>query len=374
MKEIKDIIAAYDIALSQNISTALATVVHVDGSSYRRAGAKMLITSTGQLTGAISGGCLEGDALRKAQLVMMEQKTMLVTYDTSDEDDAKLGMGLGCNGIIHVLIEPVQEKDPYNPIAFLKEIIKKRQRSVLITLFSLRNKKDERAGTQLIYRGDENVFGNTKLPDRSIIEDAIHALGSNQSIFKNYGAEPITAFIQVINPPVSMVILGAGNDVKPLVDLAEIIGWETTVIDGRAGYPTRERFPSASKLLIRKADHILNDFVIDGQTVFLLMTHNYNYDLAALKILMKQPISYVGMLGPKKKLERMQEEFNSEEISAEQLAYVHTPAGLDIGAETPEEIALSIIAEIKAIIAGKEANSLKALPGVIHSRISSIIK
>src|SRR6186713_3688909 len=104
MKEIKDIIAAYRMAQEQGKQAALATVVHVEGSSYRRPGARMLITDDGQLTGAISGGCLEGDALRKALLVMAQQKPMLVTYDTMDDDDAKFGVGLGCNGIIQVLL------------------------------------------------------------------------------------------------------------------------------------------------------------------------------------------------------------------------------------------------------------------------------
>ena len=134
MKEIRDIIAAFDEAQKLEMQTALATVVHVDGSSYRRPGARMLIREDGQLTGAISGGCLERDALRKAFLVMMEQKSKLVTYDTSDEDDAKLGMGLGCNGIIQVLIEPINLPDPNNPIHLLKAIADTRQQNVLVTL------------------------------------------------------------------------------------------------------------------------------------------------------------------------------------------------------------------------------------------------
>src|SRR6187455_3066024 len=116
MKEIRDIIAAYRVAREQGKQASLATVVHVEGSSYRRPGARMLITGDGQLTGAISGGCLEGDALRKALLVMTEKRSRLVTYDTMDDDDAKFGVGLGCNGIIQVLIEPIDTADPDNPI------------------------------------------------------------------------------------------------------------------------------------------------------------------------------------------------------------------------------------------------------------------
>ena len=117
MKELKDIISAYDEAVREGKQTALATVVHLEGSAYRRPGARMLISEDGKLTGAISGGCLEGDALRKAQMVMLQKKPMLVTYDTTDEDDAKLGVGLGCNGIISILIEPLSIKDANNTIA-----------------------------------------------------------------------------------------------------------------------------------------------------------------------------------------------------------------------------------------------------------------
>src|SRR6187401_3684640 len=134
MKEVRDIIMAYDEAEQLGKQTALATVVHVEGSSYRRPGARMLITEDGQLTGMISGGCLEGDALRKALLVMSEKRARLVTYDTMDDDDAKFGVGLGCNGIIQVLIEPIDITDPNNPIHYLKKVNEKRQAAVLVTL------------------------------------------------------------------------------------------------------------------------------------------------------------------------------------------------------------------------------------------------
>src|SRR3569623_2102262 len=117
MKEIIDIVKAYDKAAAQGKRTALATVVSVEGSAYRRAGARMLITEDGELTGAISGGCLEGDALRKARLVILQQEPLLVTYDTTDDDDAKLGVSLGCNGLIHILIEPIASQ-LHNPVSF----------------------------------------------------------------------------------------------------------------------------------------------------------------------------------------------------------------------------------------------------------------
>jgi xanthine dehydrogenase accessory factor len=135
MKELREIINAYDAAVHAGKKAALAAVVHLDGSSYRRPGARMLVSDEGELTGAISGGCLEGDALRKALLVLSQQQSKLVTYDTSDEDDATIGIQLGCAGVIQVLFEPIQANNPNNPIQLLRKAVAVRQKSVLVTLF-----------------------------------------------------------------------------------------------------------------------------------------------------------------------------------------------------------------------------------------------
>jgi xanthine dehydrogenase accessory factor len=376
VKEINDITRSFDEAQKLGKQTALATVVHVDGSSYRRPGARMLITEDGELTGAISGGCLEGDALRKALLVMTEKRAMLVTYDTMDEDDAKFGVGLGCNGIIQVLIEPVDPADEHNPIQFLKAIAARRQPAALVTLFSLQNRKETQPGTCLLLINDINT-GHSPLPGDVLIQDAKEALTLQQSSFKNYisDTQNLTAFIEIIRPAVSLVIAGAGNDAIPLVALANILGWETTVVDGRANYAKRERFPAATRVLVSKPEQVLQQVSIDAQTVFVLVTHNYNYDMALLQQLIERKVSYAGMLGPRKKWERMLGEWKEQGIhfSAEQLSIIHTPVGLNIGAETAEEIALSIVAEIQAVLAGREGQSLKD-SDVIHARNTTVIQ
>jgi len=378
MKEIRDIIKVYDEAQKAGKQTALATVVHVEGSSYRRPGARMLIEDDGQLTGAISGGCLEGDALRKALLVMTEKRSRLVTYDTMDDDDAKFGVGLGCNGIIQVLIEPIDESDPNNPIEYLKAINEKRQNAVLVTLFSLQDKKDPQYGTCLLLKEDGNVIDHAPVLKDVLIADAKEALINQNSSFKNYISDKqnLTAFIEVIKSPVSIIIIGAGNDVVPLVDMAETLGWETTVVDGRANYAKKERFMSACQVLVSKPEQVLEQITIDEHTVFLLMTHNYNYDMAMLRQLLQKNISYIGMLGPKKKRERMLDELKEEGLifTEQQLSILHSPVGLDIGAETSEEIALSILAEIKALFAGKDVQSLRTLKEVIHPRSATVIE
>src|SRR5918993_5826375 len=157
MKEIMDIISAFDKAQSEGKQTALATVVHVEGSSYRKEGARMLIAEDGELTGAISGGCLEGDALRKALFVMQEKKAKLVVYDTSNEDDVEVGFQLGCNGIIQVLIEPINTDEPNHPISILKEALATRQYAIIVTVFSL-NRNIFQVGTCLLLKEDGSII------------------------------------------------------------------------------------------------------------------------------------------------------------------------------------------------------------------------
>ena len=378
MKEIKDIIKAYEEATKQDKQTALATLVHVEGSSYRRPGARMLVTEDGLLTGAISGGCLEGDALRKALLVMTENKTMLVTYDTNDEDDAKLGMGLGCNGIIQVLIEPIDKSNNNNPIQLLKQCAEKRQQSVLVTLFSLEDRKAKQPGTCLLVKENGDAIGKYPTLQQVLLADAKEVLDNQSSSFKNYisASDAVTAFIEHIKPAVSLIIVGAGNDVMPLADIAAILGWETTIVDGRANYAKAERFPSVCQVLVSKPEDVLKHIAIDEQTVFVLMTHNYNYDMAMLKELVGRNVVYIGLLGPKKKRDRIIDELkeNGLILSEQQLSAIHGPVGLDIGAETAEEIALSIITEIKTVLSGKQGKQLKNSDDAIHARAATAIE
>jgi xanthine/CO dehydrogenase XdhC/CoxF family maturation factor len=380
LKEIHDIITAFNSATQEGRQTALATVVHVEGSSYRQPGARMLVTDEGKLTGAISGGCLEGDALRKALLVMSEQKAMLVTYDTSDEDDAKLGVGLGCNGIIHILIEPVDVNDEHNPINLLKMAAAERRKTVLLTIFNLQDRKAHQPGTCWLYRDNGETAGKIEPPflQRVLEADARQAMQQQSSSQKKYTVEESVfhTFCEFIPPPVSLVIMGAGNDVMPVVQMAHLLGWQTTVVDGRPGHATPARFPLADRVVVARPDSVLSQVAIDDQTVFALMTHNYNYDMSMLRQLVNTPSPYIGVLGPAKKMERMMRELEEEgfHFNKEQLSRVYSPVGLNIGAETAGEIALSVLAEIKAVLSGKQGGSLRNEPTPIHERKKQEIK
>ena len=377
MKEIREIINAYNKARINEKRLALATLVHLNGSSYRRPGARMIVDEEGQLTGAISGGCLEGDALRKAVFCIHTQTPKLVVYDTSDEEDATIGIQLGCSGIIQVLFEPIDEHDPLNPIELLKKAIHKRQNTVLVTLYAPKIKKGDTVGTSMLLEDSGEFHNNStfQFVPEPLMQDIKETLTVKKSSFKSYQQNDNTfnAFLSFISPPISLVIVGAGNDAIPLQSIAETLGWEVTIVDGRHTYAKIERFSSACQILVSKPEQVLQQIPIDDKTVFVLMTHNYNYDYAILKALLGKNIPYIGALGPKKKLDNMINDLKAENIilNEKQKNILYGPVGLELGAETPAEIALSITAEIMSVMNNKKGGSLRNLLTEIHPRYFS---
>jgi len=368
MKEISEILKAHSQAKATGKKTALATVVKVEGSSYRQPGARMLVTEDGLLTGAISGGCLEGDALRKALLSIHQQQNKLITYNTSNEDDSEVGLQLGCNGIVHILFEYIDDAVENNPIQLLQQLEFERKDAVVATVFSLKRQAAQQ-GTLLFYRENETPIyaNNTAL---NILEDVKQALNIKATVVRQLHDEQENEVLaDYINPPVSLVIVGAGNDVQPLVKMTSLLGWEITIGEGRATHATKKRFPEARNVFVVKPEQLLENISIDAQTYFVLITHNYKYDLAVLKLLVQTNCNYIGILGPKTKLNRMLDDLNSEgiQLTEEKLTTIYGPIGLDLGAETAEEIALSIVAEIKAVMSGKQGVSLKYKTEKIHS-------
>lgn len=377
MKEIREIINAYNKAKKNEKRLALATLVHLNGSSYRRPGARMIVDEEGQLTGAISGGCLEGDALRKAVFCIHTQTPKLVVYDTSDEEDATIGIQLGCSGIIQVLFEPIDENDPLNPIELLKKAIHKRQNTVLVTLYTSQIKKSDTVGTSMLLEDSGEFHNNStfQFVPEPLMQEIKETLTVKKSSFKSYQQNDNTfnAFLSFISPPISLVIVGAGNDAIPLQSIAETLGWEVTIVDGRHTYAKIERFSSACQIIVSKPEQVLQQIPIDDKTVFVLMTHNYNYDYAILKALLGKNIPYIGALGPKKKLDNMINDLKAENIilNEKQKNILYGPVGLELGAETPAEIALSITAEIMSVMNNKKGGSLRNLLTEIHPRYFS---
>lgn len=377
MKELQEIIKKYDVASQKNIKSALVTVVHLDGSSYRRPGARMLVNDDGKITGAISGGCLEGDALKKALFAISEQKNTLFTYDTSKEDDSEMGIHLGCEGLIQVLFESIDSEKEENPIQLLSKALAVRQKAVLVTLFDLNNNQNVQHGTCLLLEENGTLSGKIPLQqfEDAVLKDITDVMQNGESVFKQYksGDVSVTAFFEFLHPPVSLVVLGAGNDAIPLMKFADVLGWDFRIVDRRDTHANKERYPTASQILVANPDVALEHLAYDNRTFFVLVTHSYKCDYYMLKSLCAAAVPYIGILGPKKKLHRMLEEIQHNEgihLNPDKVATIYGPTGLDIGAETPEEIALSIIAEIQAVLTGKMGGMLKTKNEVIHSRDS----
>lgn len=373
MREIEAIISSYEEAKNKGQKSILATVVHVEGSSYRAAGARMLVDEYGFMTGAISGGCLEGDALRKALLALDQNKNKLITYDTSDEDDAIIGAQLGCNGIIQVLFEPIDPEQEHNPIELLKKAENHDQPVALVSIFNL-DKTKRQAGTTLLIDDKGNPTG--QIDDPALSEKvrvvAKDALKRRINHFGEYHSSSETqhAFIDIIAPPPTLVLVGAGNDSQVLSRMAEVLGWDIIVADGRPTHANKQRFNSC-QVVVTNPEEILNNIKINETTAFVLMTHNYNYDLDVLKLLLsEEKIPYIGILGPNKKHQRMLGDLAAEgiQLSEEQSAKIFAPVGLQLGAETPAEIGLSILSEIQAVLTESMVRHLRELEGSIHKK------
>jgi len=373
MRETEAIISSYDEAKTKGNQCVLATVVHVEGSSYRAAGARMLVDEYGFMTGAISGGCLEGDALRKALLALDQNRSKLITYDTSDEDDAVIGAQLGCNGIIQVLFEPIDPGEQNNPIELLRKAEQEDQPVALVSLFNL-DKTKHQVGTTLLVNHKGDITG--RLDDQALYEK-IKSVSQNalQKQINHFGAyqsseDTKNAFIEIVTPPPRLVLVGAGNDARVLSRMAEVLGWDITVADGRPTHANKKRFNSC-QVVVTNPGEILDNININEKTAFVLMTHNYNYDLSVLKLLLKEEqIPYIGILGPNKKYRRMLDDLRAEGItlSDEQFDKIYAPVGLQLGAETPAEIGLSILPEIQAVLTDSEVRSLRELEGDIHDK------
>jgi len=361
MKEIRSIVSAYQSIDFHSTRAALATVVRVEGSSYRRAGARMLVLDNGVYLGGISGGCLEGDALRRAQKAIGLRHASVVTYDTTQDDDHQVGVGLGCQGIIDVLFTPLDPEDPNNPIPVLASLAHTRTPVCLITVI-----QGPCLGMNFLF--ERQSFAQTfPFPDLAagVLRDIHDCQATLQSRTVAYGTE-ITLFIEMILPSIHVIVFGSNNDLYPLLRMALELGWDTTLYTNilRAD---KSLLASTTTMHDHSAGAIPDG---DAYTAILLMTHDYKTDLRRLPQALKTKASYIGILGPRKRMEKMYTALETEghPIDETDLQRIYSPAGLDIGAATPEEIALSILAEIRSHFAGRTGAPLRLRQGAIYHR------
>jgi len=316
---------------------ALATVVAVRGSSYRRPGARLLVPESGRPIGLISGGCLEEEAARLAREAIALDAPVMVTVDHSAEGDELWGIGLGCRGVIDLLAEPP---------AMAAE-----------TLDALRAARDGRATYLLTELDGER---------RVLTEQEADALGERAVVAVARGRPTLIgeAILDPILPPLHLVICGAGPDAGPLAEAGLRLGWRVSVVDPRRSFLRPERFAGATLHGVEPA--AAADAVDAGEwTAVVIMSHDYLRDGAFLGSFIGRGVPYLGILGPRDRTDRLLEELESAPSAAD-LAAIHAPAGLDIGADGAEEVATAIIGEILAVLRGRAGSPLRERSGPIH--------
>jgi xanthine/CO dehydrogenase XdhC/CoxF family maturation factor len=359
MRELDAILDTWRGLEGKDRDAMLATVVHVTGSSYRRPGGRMLIVPDGRRIGCVSGGCLEGEIVKKAWWFTESGEPVVRVYDTRSEDDAVWEFGLGCNGVVHVMLERVNTPAASELLDFLDAHRAARKPAVAASVVRTG------AGVQV---GDRLLVDESSAPRGSLCGSAIEpevmmhataALREKKSRLAHIGNAGV--FVEWIGPALPLVVFGAGHDSIPLVNLAKLLGWDVTVADGRSAYARPERFPDASRVVLLAADDLLRDVVINRETAVVLMTHNYPLDLLLLPRILSLRPRYLGILGPRDRAHRL-----FSELGLNQPACVHAPTGLDAGCDSPEAIALSIVAEIQAETNSRPGGKLKYRQEPIH--------
>ena len=369
MSEISDVLAAIESLSLNGERMALATVVAVRGSTYRRPGARLLIPEHGAPIGNISGGCLEGDVADAGRIVMDEGTPRLASWDLTTEDDAVWGLGLGCNGAIEVYIEPAE--DAVAVAGALRRAIAQALPICVVTVVES-TREDVPPGARLVVDpGDPDLQGSLGAPtlDAAARIAATEQLVLEGSQIRDLGSG-VRAFVEILEPPLHLVVCGAGHDAAPLVRAATAMGWKVDVVDERAAFLNKERFPGASGfVLVDQPTQIAELQVVTDRTFAVVMTHNYERDRGYLEGLSRTQARYIGALGPATRTERMLQDLAGMDVAVDILrTRLHGPAGLDLGGEGPEEIAQSIVAEMIAVKRGRSGGSLRDRSGPIHDR------
>ena len=327
---------------------AIATVIRIQGSAYRRPGAKLVVEESGATLGGVSGGCLESDVRAVATGILGGAAPRLVHYDTSSDEETVWGLGLGCGGAVdvHVMAADVAA------CARLRELMAARAPLVVLTLLP---------SAQLLAfspAGLQGTSGSAEL-DRELSRRAAALLEQGESQVEQVGAQAV--FADVLRPPPQLTIFGAGDDARPLAVLAAVSGFEVTVVDHRPAYLTEERFPRPAKLLLRRPSDGVEKHRLGRRGFAVVQTHALVHDREWLRALLSEPLAYLGLLGPRARAEEL-----LRQLGAGPSDKLYAPVGLDLGADGPEQVAVSIVAEMLAVHSGRQPEHLRVRSRGIH--------
>ncbi len=358
MKEIREILKQV-ASLNGGEEAVLATVVDLKGSGYRLPGARMLIRANGDATGTVSGGCLEADVLERAKRVLQTGTAEVFTYDTTTNEDSVFSLNMGCRGVLRVLMEAIDEGSEV--IRYIRSVYEKRIAVCGAVVIS-----SELASLPI----GKRIACDDAVPEIPTVADDLRTFSDSRSNYETITYKVGDSFIELaferISPPIQLHILGAGADAVPLAETAHLLGWEVNVCDHRPAFLTEARFPNCGALVPLDSD-VAPEWDVDGLAAFILMNHNYDRDKAMLPGALRSNAFYVGALGPKKRTQQMLDELG-DPFSKEELSRLRAPAGLDIGGDTPEAIAISIIAEIQSVFKHRNGGPLRDRQAPIYDR------
>ena len=356
------LIKSYQSLRKSEQDFVLATIIETKGSTYRKSGARMLISRTGQFCGLLGGGCFEADLLEHAYKVFETKRPKELYYDMRAPEDLIWGLGLGCNGAVLILLEYLSAENDYSPVSLIQLALETKSPCVLITVCETEN--------QSIMLGQHYITsGKNELPDISLPipefefkETAITTIASGISRLHeiNIHGQPVKAFFAYIAPPPHLLIIGGGPDAVPVTRLSKLLGWEVTIVDYRESYSKPENFPETDYVVRSTPEQLLDNIRIDTINAVVLMTHKYEYDLRYLRHLTHPALKYIGLLGP---VARKNELLLSigDDIARKLKSRVYGPVGLELGEELPEEIAFSMLAEIQTVLNRRSGQHLSVI-------------
>lgn len=359
------IIAALNDAAEGNERVVLATVVRITGSSYGGVGTRMVIRPDGSTIGIVSGGCLEADLAEHARQVHASGQAKVVTYDTRADDDAAWGLGLGCNGLIDVLLEPLEGSGAISVATMLEHARDASAPSVLATVIEA---QEANVGSHMLISPNHVKVSSdwpSEISDIVAKDSAAVFAEKRRGMVRLYDNFEVS--FEVITPAIRLVVCGSGPDVVPLVRFGTALGWNITVVDHRSiEHAHPERFPGAHVVDCIEPNHIREAVAPTPTTAAVVMSHHYARDLAYMRALLSSDVGYIGMLGPRARTERMLADIAAAGESVRLGDRIFTPVGLDIGGEGPDAIALAILAEVSAVMTTSSAGHLRDQRGPLH--------
>ncbi len=358
--------------LEEGRDAVLATVVAVDGTAYRRPGAKMVLTRDGNGVGGVATPCLEAELAAAARTVLAEGRPRVESY-TAATDEAVWGLATGCDGRVEILLEPIDQS--------LRPVVDAQERGEDVAVLTVLDSDDESlaCGDRAVVRpggGAQVVDGDS--PPAWVTEEALDLATRLAERDRGTALElvregrTLDLFVDGVAAPPELLVLGTGRDVRPVVHLASTAGFRVTVVGFRGAHATPERFPGAERVVSTSPTDLEDACDFDEETYVVVMTHNLVDDRLALEAVLGTPVPYVGLMGHRDRFEAILDAVDDEDALAESdLDRLHTPVGLDLGGGSPSQIALAIVAEVLAVRNDRDPVHLCERSGPVHERLSA---